>query len=37
MNTGGKNYDEIKGVIAKNAVRHSKQYPAEIIITVVKK
>lgn len=37
MNTGGNNYDEVKGVVAKNAVHHSTQYPSEITITVVKK
>ncbi len=37
LNTGGKNYDETKGVIARNAVHHSKQYPSEIKITVVRK
>ena len=37
MNTGGNNWDETKGLIAKNAVHHSKQYPAEITISVVKK
>lgn len=37
MNTGGKNYDESKGVVAHNAVHHSKQYPSEVKITVVKK
>lgn len=37
MNTGGNNYDETKGVIATNAVHHSKQYPAEITISVVRK
>jgi putative CocE/NonD family hydrolase len=37
MNTGGKNYDEVKGVIANNAVHHSKQYPSEITISVVKR
>jgi hypothetical protein len=37
MNTGGNNYDETKGVIAHNAVHHSKQYPAEVTITVVRK
>jgi uncharacterized protein len=37
MNTGGKNYDETKGVIARNSVHHSKQYPAEVTLTVVKK
>jgi uncharacterized protein len=37
LNTGGKNFDESKGVVARNAVHHSKQYPSEIKITVVKK
>ncbi len=37
MNTGGKNYDETTGVIARNAVHHSKQYPAEVTISVVRK
>src|SRR5581483_3970708 len=37
MNTGGKNYDESKGAVAHNAVHHSRQYPSEIRITVVKK
>lgn len=37
MNTGGKNYDETKGVIARNSVHHSKQYPAEITLSVIKK
>jgi len=37
MNTGGRNYDEIKGVIARNSVHHSKQFPAEITISVVRK
>lgn len=37
MNTGGKNYDETKGIIAHNVVHHSKQYPSQMVITVVKK
>ena len=37
MNTGGNNYDEVKGVIANNAVHHSKQYPSQITISVVRK
>ena len=37
MNTGRKNYDETKGVIARNAVHHSKHYPTEMTITVVRK
>lgn len=34
LNTGGNNYDESKGVIAKNSVHHSKIYPSEITISV---
>jgi hypothetical protein len=37
MNTGGKNYDESRGVVAHNAVHHSRQYPSELKLTVVKK
>jgi uncharacterized protein len=37
MNTGGRNYDEAKGVVAKNLVHHSKQYPSSVTLTVVKK
>ena len=36
LNTGGKNYNESTGVIAHNVVHHSKQYPSEVKITVVK-
>jgi hypothetical protein len=35
LNTGGNNYDEASGVVARNAVHHSKQYPSAITITVV--
>jgi len=37
MNTGGNNYDEAKGVVARNVVHHSHQYPSQISITVVKR
>jgi len=37
LNTGGNNYDEVSGVVAHNVVHHSKQYPSQITITVVKK
>jgi putative CocE/NonD family hydrolase len=37
LNTGGKNYDETKGIIANNAVHHSRQYPSEVRLTVVKR
>jgi len=36
LNTGGRNYDESKGVVARNAVHHSRQYPSEIKLTVVR-
>jgi putative CocE/NonD family hydrolase len=36
LNTGGKNYDESEGVVAHNAVHHSKQYPSQVTLTVVK-
>lgn len=36
MNTGGNNYDEVKGVIAHNVVHHSRQYPSSVTFTVVK-
>jgi uncharacterized protein len=37
LNTGGNNYDEAKGVVAHNSVHHSKQYPSQITVTVVKR
>jgi putative CocE/NonD family hydrolase len=35
LNTGGNNYDEAKGVVAHNAVHHSKRYPSQVTVTVV--
>jgi putative CocE/NonD family hydrolase len=37
LNTGGNNYDEAKGVVAHNVVHHSKLYPSQLTITVVKR
>ncbi len=37
LNTGGNNYNETKSVVARNLVHHSKQYPAEVTISVVKR
>jgi putative CocE/NonD family hydrolase len=37
LNTGGNNYDEAKGVVARNAVHHSREYPSAITLTVMKK
>jgi hypothetical protein len=36
LNTGGNNYDEVQGVVARNRVHHSKQYPSKIAISVVR-
>jgi putative CocE/NonD family hydrolase len=36
LNTGANNYDEAKGVVARNSVHHSKQYPSSVTISVVK-
>jgi putative CocE/NonD family hydrolase len=36
MNTGGKNYDETQGIAAHNSIHHSKQYPSELKLTVVR-
>jgi len=36
LNTGGKNYDESKGVVAHNAVHHSRQHPSEVKLTVIR-
>ncbi len=37
LNTGGNNYDERTGVVAHNAVHHSREYPSQISVTVVKR
>ncbi len=37
LNTGGNNYDEAQGVVAHNAVHHSKQYPSQLTITAVRR
>jgi hypothetical protein len=37
LNTGGNNYDESAGVAAQNTVHHSKQYPSNVIFTVMKR
>ena len=36
MNTGGNNYDETEGVVAKNKVHHSAAYPSMIRLPIVK-
>jgi len=34
LNTGGNNYDETSGVLARNAIHHSSRYPSQIRVTV---
>ena len=37
LNTGGKNYDETKAVVAHTVIHHSAEYPSELTVTVVRK
>lgn len=37
LNTGGNNYDESRGVVARNTVHHSRDYPSGVRLTVVKR
>ena len=34
LNTGGNNFDEAKGVIARNQVHHSEKYPSQIRLPI---
>lgn len=36
LNTGGNNYDEVRGVVAHNEVHHSRRYPSQVRLTVVR-
>ncbi len=35
LNTGGNNYDETKGVVARNTIHHSAKYPSKVILPVL--
>jgi putative CocE/NonD family hydrolase len=35
LNTGGNNFDESKGVVARNAVYHDREHPSHLILPVV--
>ncbi len=37
LNTGGNNYDESEGVEAHNQIHHSKKYPSQIRVPIIKK
>ena len=36
LNTGGNNYDEKEGVIARNKIHHSRRYPSHIKLPIVR-
>ena len=36
LNTGGNNYDESEGVVANNSIHHSKKYPSQIVLPIIK-
>lgn len=36
LNTGGNNYDETEGIVAHNTVHHSRLYPSQIRVQVIK-
>lgn len=35
LNTGGNNYDETKGVVARNTIHYSERYPSRILLPIV--
>jgi putative CocE/NonD family hydrolase len=35
LNTGGKNYDEVTWVVARNIIHHSSRYPSHILLPVI--
>ncbi len=37
LNTGGRNYDETGGLPAHNIIHHSRAYPSNLVLTVVRK
>jgi putative CocE/NonD family hydrolase len=37
LNTGGNNYDETSGLVARNTIHHSRLYPSQLKLSVVKR
>lgn len=37
LNTGGRNYDESEGLVAKTSIHHSRQYPSSLTLSVVRR
>ena len=36
LNTGGNNYDETEGVVARNTIHHSVDHPSRVVLSVVR-
>jgi putative CocE/NonD family hydrolase len=36
LNTGGRNFDEATGLVARNVIHHSRQYPSSLTLTVMR-
>lgn len=36
LNTGGNNYDETTGIVANNRIHHSRRYPSNIKVPIIK-
>jgi putative CocE/NonD family hydrolase len=36
LNTGGNNYDETEGIVAENSIHHSREYPSNIRLPIIK-
>ncbi len=37
LNTGGNNWDESEGVVARNSVHHSSEYPSQIRLPIIRR
>jgi putative CocE/NonD family hydrolase len=37
LNTGGRNYDETAGLVARNVVHHSREFPSSLTLSVIKR
>jgi putative CocE/NonD family hydrolase len=37
LNTGGRNWDETTGLVANNVIHHSRKYPSQLKLTVVRR
>jgi uncharacterized protein len=35
LNTGGKNYDEIRFLVARNSIHHSRAHPSHLLLPII--